>query len=60
MESAPGCVLISVIAPHFVTGNSADLLALAIMVGAAALRFPMLAVIALGVVSAGLLGMTIG
>ncbi len=30
MEATPGCVLISVIAPHFVSGRPADLLSLAI------------------------------
>lgn len=30
MEAAPGCVLLSVIAPHFSSGRPADLLALAI------------------------------
>ena len=30
MEAAPGCVLISVIAPHFVSDRPADLAALAI------------------------------
>ena len=38
MEAAPGCVLITVIAPHFVTSNPADLLALAISL-LAAMRF---------------------
>ena len=60
MESAPGCVLIAVIAPHFVSGNPADLISLALMIGVAALRWPMLAVIALGVGSAWLLRMGIG
>ena len=60
MKSAPGCVLIAEIAPHFVTGSPADLIALSIMIGAAAMRWPMLAVIALGVVSAGFLRMTVG
>ncbi|TPI14139.1 AzlD family protein [Mesorhizobium sp. B4-1-3] len=35
MEAAPGCVLISVIAPDFVSRNPADLAALAITVLAA-------------------------
>jgi branched chain amino acid efflux pump len=60
MESAPGCVLISVIAPVFVSRNPADLVALTLMIGAAALRWPMLAVMALGVCSSWLLGTTIG
>ena len=60
MESAPGCVLISVIAPNFVSHRPADLIALAIMVAAAAMRWPMLPVIALGVASAWLLRQAIG
>ena len=54
MEAAPGCVLISVIAPHFVANRPADLLALAITLAAAA-RLSILATIVIGVASAGLL-----
>ncbi len=60
MESAPGCVLISVIAPHFVSHRPADLIALAIMLVAAAIRWPMLPVMALGVASAWLLRLALG
>jgi uncharacterized membrane protein len=60
MESAPGCVLISVIAPHFVSHRPSDLIALAIMVMAAALRWPMLPVMALGVASAWFLRQALG
>ena len=53
MAAAPGCVLIAVIAPHFVSPRPADLIALAVTVAAAA-RLPMLATVAIAVVSAGL------
>jgi uncharacterized membrane protein len=54
MEAAPGCVLISVIAPDFVSDNPADLLALAITL-LAATRFSMLPTVLIGVASAGFL-----
>jgi len=54
MEAAPGCVLISVIAPDFVSRNPADLAALAITV-LAATRLSMLPTVAIGVASAGVL-----
>lgn len=54
MEAAPGCVLISVIAPNFVSERPADLLALAITL-VAATRLPMLPTVVIGVASAGLL-----
>jgi uncharacterized membrane protein len=54
MEAAPGCVLISVIAPHFVSDRPADLLALAITV-MAALRLPMLPTVVIGIAATGLL-----
>ena len=54
MEATPGCVLISVIAPHFVSSRPADLLSLAITL-LAATRLPVLPTILIGVVSAGLL-----
>jgi uncharacterized membrane protein len=59
MEAAPGCVLISVIAPNFVSKDPADLLALAITF-VAAMRFSMLPTVLLGVASAGLLRHLIG
>ena len=59
MEAAPGCVLISVIAPAFVSRNPADLLALAITL-VAATRFSMLPTVLIGVASAGLLRHFIG
>lgn len=54
LEIAPGCVLITVIAPHFVTGKLADMIALAITI-LAATRLPLLTVVLLAIGSAGLL-----
>lgn len=54
MESAPGCVLIAVIAPNFVSGRPADLIALAVTVLAAS-RLPILPTVVIAIVSAGLL-----
>ncbi|WEX73958.1 AzlD family protein [Sinorhizobium numidicum] len=54
MESAPGCVLITVIAPDFVTGRPADLLALAITL-LAATRLSVLPTVVVAITSAGLL-----
>lgn len=59
MEAAPGCVLISVIAPAFVSRNPADLLALTITF-VAATRFSMLPTVLIGVASAGILRHLIG
>lgn len=59
MEAAPGCVLISVIAPDFVSERPADLLALAITI-LAATRFSMLPTVIIGIVSAGLSRFLIG
>ena len=59
MEATPGCVLISVIAPHFVSSSPADLLSLAITLLAAS-RLPVLPTILIGVVSAGLLRHLLG
>jgi uncharacterized membrane protein len=54
MEAAPGCVLISVIAPSFVSNEPADIIALIITL-VAATRLPMLATVTIGVVAAGML-----
>lgn len=54
MEAAPGCVLISVIAPHFVSDRVADLVALAITFLAAS-RLPMLPTVVIGVSAAAIL-----
>lgn len=59
MEAAPGCVLISVIAPDFVSKNAADLAALAITL-IAATRLSMLPTVVIGVASAGLLRWMMG
>jgi uncharacterized membrane protein len=59
MEATPGCVLISVIAPHFVSSRPADLLSLAITL-LAATRLPVLPTILIGVASAGLLRHVLG
>ena len=59
MESAPGCVLISVIAPAFVSRNPADLLAL-VVTFVAATRLSMLPTVLIGVASAGLFRHFIG
>lgn len=54
LDAAPGCVLIAVIAPTFVSGRAADLIALALTC-AAAIRLPLLATVLIGIGSAGLL-----
>ena len=54
MEAAPGCVLISVIAPYFVSSRPSDLVALAITV-LAATRLPMLPTVLIGVAATGIL-----
>ncbi|MBX5158046.1 MULTISPECIES: AzlD family protein [unclassified Rhizobium] len=54
MESAPGCVLITVIAPDFVTGRPADLIALAVTMLAAA-RLPVLPTVIIAIAAAGIL-----
>lgn len=59
MEAAPGCVLISVIAPDFVSDRPADLLALAITI-LASTRFSMLPTVIIGIVSAGMCRYLIG
>jgi hypothetical protein len=59
MEAAPGCVLISVIAPDFVADKPADLAALAITL-LAATRLSMLPTVLIGVVSAVLLRHLLG
>jgi uncharacterized membrane protein len=59
MGAAPGCVLIAVIAPNFVSDRPADLIALAITV-VAAIRFSMLPTVLIGVAAAGLLRLVLG
>ncbi|SMF27700.1 AzlD family protein [Pseudogulbenkiania subflava] len=59
MENVPGCVLISVIAPAFVSGRPANLLALGITLLAAS-RLPVLPTVMIGIASAGLLRHLLG
>ncbi|VVE42307.1 membrane protein [Pandoraea iniqua] len=54
MESVPGCVLISVIAPAFVSRNPADLVALAVTL-LVATRFSLLPTVVISVVVTGVL-----
>ena len=59
LEAVPGCVLIAVIAPAFVSDRPADLIALALTV-LAAMRWPVFPTVVIGVVSAGLLRYLLG
>ena len=52
LEAAPGCVLIAVIAPVFVSNRPADLIALAITT-VAATRLPILPTVLIGITAAG-------
>jgi len=54
LEAVPGCVLISVIAPRFVSGKPGELLALAITL-LAAWRLPLLPTVIVSVAATGLL-----
>ncbi|MFJ3057247.1 AzlD family protein [Herbaspirillum sp. NPDC087042] len=54
LECVPGCVLISVIAPAFVSDRPADLMALAITVAAAS-RLSILPTVVIGIISTGVL-----
>lgn len=54
LDAAPGCVLIAVIAPNFVSDQPADLIALALTL-VAATRLPLLPTVIVGIVSAGVL-----
>lgn len=55
MEAAPGCVLISVIAPYFVSDQPHELIAIA-LTAFATCRFSMLPTVLIGVGSSGILG----
>ena len=55
MEAAPGCVLISVIAPYFVSDKPHELIAIALTALAAG-RFSMLVTVLIGIGSSGILG----
>ncbi|OSI11910.1 AzlD family protein [Neisseria canis] len=59
MEAAPGCVLIAVIAPHFVSGKPHELIALTITLLAAS-RLSMLPTVLIAVFSTGILGYVMG
>lgn len=59
MEAAPGCVLISVIAPDFVSDKPASLIALAVTL-VAATRLSLLPTVLIGVASAGILRHVLG
>lgn len=59
LQAVPGCVLISVVAPFFVTTDAADLCAIAVSVLAAS-RLPMLAAVLIAMFSAGVLRYLIG
>jgi uncharacterized membrane protein len=54
MDAASGCVLITVIAPDFVTGRPADLMAL-LLAAVAASRLPLLPTVVIAIAAAGLL-----
>ena len=59
LDAAPGCVLIAVIAPAFVSGRTADLITLA-MTGVAATRLPLLPTVMIGIGSAAMLRNILG
>ncbi|ENR62114.1 AzlD family protein [Brucella abortus] len=59
MEAAPGCVLISVIAPDFVSDKPANLIALAVTFFAAT-RFSMLPTVLIGMGAASICRYLIG
>jgi len=59
LEAAPGCVLIAVIAPDFVSNRPADLVALAITL-VAATRFSILPTVIIAIASAALLHQILG
>lgn len=52
--SAPGCVLVTVIAPAFVTGHPADIASL-VLAALAATRFSLLPTVVVAIASAGVL-----
>ena len=59
LDAAPGCVLIAVIAPAFVSGKMADLIALS-LTGMAASRLPLLPTVLIGIGTAGVLRNVLG
>lgn len=58
MEAVPGCVLITIIAPHFATGHPADLLALMVSV-LAATRYSLLPVVIISIITTAVLRLLI-
>jgi uncharacterized membrane protein len=59
LDAAPGCVLIAVIAPMFVSGRVADLIALGIAIIAAA-RLPLFSTVLIAMLSAAVMRHLIG
>lgn len=59
LEAVPGCVLISVIAPAFVSSRPADLIALFVTL-LAAMRFSILPTVVIGILAAGGLRAVLG
>ena len=59
LDAAPACVLLAVISPAFVASRPADLLALTVTV-IAAIRLPMIATVAVAIVSSALLRALLG
>jgi uncharacterized membrane protein len=59
MEAAPGCVLLAVISPNFVSSRPADLAALTITAFAAS-RLPMLVTVTIAIATTGILRQIIG
>lgn len=59
LDVAPGCVMIAAIAPHFVSTNPAELVALALVI-VASFRLPLLGTMIVGMGSLALLNPLIG
>lgn len=59
LEIVPGCVMISLIAPYFVTGRIADLIALVLTL-ITAIRYSFLITLFVAIASAGILRNLIG
>lgn len=59
LEAAPACVLLSVIAPHFISHKPHELIALAVTLFMAA-RFSMLPTVIVAVATSGILGWLMG
>ncbi len=55
MEAAPGCVLISVIAPHFVSDKPHELVAMAVTLWATS-RLSMMPTVLIAVATSGIVG----